>query len=624
MATHSERWATYAAAWLPLLVYAYTAAGHGYWLDSPEFTAAAVGLDIPHPPGHPLFSLWSKPFTLLPLGPLPYRVAVGEAVAAALALGAVQVAIARSLARSGLSHVTARSLLSLTATLTLAAAYGFWFQATRAEVYALEAMLVCCALERLTWLACSERVDDPRPLYAACLALGFGLANHHLIAILALPALGYALVQLVRARGLAVLGMSLLAGSAGLFCYAYLPLRAATYPLMDLGHPVSWRDFSWVVSAQVYARHIGSEALQPLGERFADLVVILAENFTLPVLPLALLGSYALLRSRRTWPLAYVWLVTVLSSLCGRAWLNPVRGNPDVLGYMMPGFAALLALAATGVATLLAALPSTLVGRRILLCAVCLLTLLGPAQVLREAERASLRSFHASDAVDDLRRRALPSRALVVLVTPDVVFRHWEGEVTEQLRHDVTMLPLPFVGYGGLDGVLAQRQPELRPLLDAYLARGELSDTLLRALARERPVFVELDTSTALPLLPYLVPEGLLFRVLPERPTTDVVVSAGQLRLRNQAELLLRLADDLHDPETSKHLLWIRYVEALYFAWHGALELARASTADGLRLAPRTTQLLALRRALAQSSSVPFDVRPFLVRHAAPALRTDR
>ena len=63
----SERWATYAAAWLPLLIYALSAAGHGYWLDSPEFTAAAIGLDIPHPPGHPLFALWSKPFTWLPL-----------------------------------------------------------------------------------------------------------------------------------------------------------------------------------------------------------------------------------------------------------------------------------------------------------------------------------------------------------------------------------------------------------------------------------------------------------------------------------------------------------------------------------------------------------------------------
>src|ERR1700712_2007217 len=180
--SNSERWATYAAAWLPLLIYAYTAAGHGYWLDSPEFTAAAVGLDIPHPPGHPLFSLWSKPFSLLPLGPLPFRVALGQAVAAAIALWAMQRALARSLWFCGQTDLRVRSLWSVAAVWLLAGAYGFWFQAVRAEVYALEAMLVCLALERLTVLACREVPDDPRPLYRACLALGFGLANHHFIA----------------------------------------------------------------------------------------------------------------------------------------------------------------------------------------------------------------------------------------------------------------------------------------------------------------------------------------------------------------------------------------------------------------------------------------------------------
>ncbi|MEY4515471.1 MAG: hypothetical protein RLZZ450_7593, partial [Pseudomonadota bacterium] len=599
------------AALVPLVVYALTAGAHSYWLDSAEFTAAAIKLDIPHPPGHPLFGLWSKPFTLLPIGPLPYRVAIAEAVAAALALGSVHTAVTRTLDKLGCAPHVPRSLLALAATWTLAGAYGFWFQAIRAEVYALEAMLVCASLERLTALDLDAPRPDPRPLYQACLALGLGLANHHFIAVLGLPALAYALVVLLRAHGPRVFGGGLTSGLLGLACYVYLPLRAASLPPMDLGHPVSLRDFVWVVSAQVYARNIGTQALQPLGERFADLLVILIENFTPFALPLALLGAYALVRTRATWPLAYVWIITVSISLCGRAFLNPVRANPDVLGYMMPGFAALLVLAAAGVAAPFVA--STESAARVVFAALAtLLAALGLGQFVHGSEQSSLRHFHASDDFDDTRRRALPTRALVVLTTPDVTFRHWEGEAVEALRADVTMLPLPFLGYGGSNQVLLRRHPELTSLVDQYMARGQLSYAALRALAVTRPVLVELDAAAALPLFPFVVPDGLLYRVLSAPPSADEVTSAAHRRERTQAALLARVHDDLHEPETQKNLLWSRYVEALYYSAHGALPEARASVRAGLSLAPRTRELLLLERALSVARG-PIAIAPFLV-----------
>lgn len=602
------------AGLVPLLVYLLTASGHGFWLDSAEFTAAALELDIAHPPGHPLFCLWSLPFTWLPVGPLPFRVALAGAVAAALALACTHVAIARSLQKLGLTNVHAQGLLALAACWTLAGAYGFWFQAVRAEVYALEAMLVCCALERISAIEYDAAMPDPRPFYGACLALGFGLANHHLIAVLALPPLGYALLRLLRAHGARVLLGSLVAGALGLVCYLYLPLRAATLPPMDLGHPVRWADFAWVVRAQVYARHIGTGALQPLDERFADLVILLIENFTPFVLPLALLGAYALLRTRATWPLSYLWLSTALISLCGRAFLNPVRDNPDVLGYMMPGFAALLALAAVGVAAPFTAAREG-ASRAVLLSACGLLALLGLGQFVREADRASLRSFHASDDFDDLRRRALPTRALVVWTTPDAAFRHWEGEAVEQLRADVTMLPLPFLGYGSTEQVILARAPTLAPLLESYARDGRLSVARLQELARERPVYVELDTAAALPLLPFVVPDGLLYRVLPQKPSARDLQDASVARRRTDLQLHTRVDRDAREPETRRQLLWTHYIEALYFAWHGALPQAREATSAGLALAPQTRELLLLDEAL-RSATGALELTPYLVGRA--------
>src|SRR5262245_45487285 len=60
------------AVGVPLCAYLLSASGQSYWLDAGEFVAAAVDLDIAHPPGHPLTALWAKPFTWLPLGPIAF------------------------------------------------------------------------------------------------------------------------------------------------------------------------------------------------------------------------------------------------------------------------------------------------------------------------------------------------------------------------------------------------------------------------------------------------------------------------------------------------------------------------------------------------------------------------
>jgi hypothetical protein len=556
-----------AAALLPLLIYVWTAAGYGYWLDSAEFTAAAVQLDIPHPPGHPLFALWSQPFCWLPIGPLQFRVAVAQATAAAIALWFLW----RALRHDG-------PYIALAATWLLAGCYGFWFQAVRAEVYALQAMLVCIAFERVA--AWARDRTNTRALYGACFALGLGLSNHHFIAVLALPVLAWPAYDAWKQRGLGAIALCFALGALGLVTYAYLPLRALSEPPMDLGDPRTASDFWWVVSAQVYARRVGSGAVQPLGERFADLTVILVEQFG-PLLLASLIGAYALLRQRRTWPLAYLWWTAASVSLCGRAWLNEVRANPDVLGYMIPGFAALVALAAAGISTLSFGHTRWTIALPVLALASFAL------------HDGSLRHFDDTNAFDDLRRRALPPRSVVILTTPDTVFRHWEGEAVEQLRADVTMLGLPFLGYGGSDRVWLRRNPALRDVVEAYARTGALSPTALRTLARERPVFVELDSSTTLGLYPYVAPVGLLYRVDGREGALPTLAT--------------------HDVETTKQLLWAHYVRALYFAARGDRTRALDAVQHGLTYGPHARELRALGAALAEWRGGPIDLRAYLV-----------
>lgn len=596
---------------VPLLAYSLTAGGHSYWLDSAELTAAALALDIAHPPGHPLASLWGKAWTWLPVGPLPYRVALAQAIASALALGLVYRSLVRTLAPLLPEQPVAGRSVALGATWLLAGSYGFWFQSVRAEVYALEMLLIAVSLERATAvLSPEERTTTPlRALLASSFALGLGLTNHHFMALLALPPLAWLLVDAWRMHGARALWLGIVAGALGLPVYLYLPLRAATEPPMDLGHPVEAGDLAWVVSARVYARNLGSDAIEPLGTRFADLAVILVENFTpLPVL-LALLGAYVLVRNRATWPLASLWIGTALVSLCGRAWLNPVRANPDVLGYMLPGFAALVALAASGVGALLASLRTSARTTRAL-SLTCVL--LGLGQLVREAPHASLRAFAATAAFASHETEPLPPRALVIATSPELAFRFWESAAVEQARRDLTLFPAPFLGYGGLARVFSAHHPELASMVERYLATGVLDAAQVDALARTRPVFVELDTVVTRALFAHSLPDGLLYRYQTQAPDARALGRAAAARRGLAHTLQQRLAgSDVHDPETRKHLVWSGYIEALYFASQGALPAARESTSRALALSPRTRELVALRRALAAAPAVRVDLAPF-------------
>lgn len=586
----------------PLLVYALTAAGQSYWLDSAEFTAAAIDLDIPHPPGHPLAQLWAVPFCLLPLGPLPYRVALAQAVAAAVGCGALQLAFARSLAACGMGDRVQRALAGVGATWLVAFSYGYWFQAIRAEVYALQGMLLCLTLERLVRVATQREslANDIRPLLTACFYLGLGLANHHFMAVLAMPALLHAAWLAYRAHGVRALALSCACGAVGLASYLYLPLRAATRPPMDLGHPTTWQSFWWVVSAQVYARRIGSEASQPMGERFADLVVLLVEQFSVGALLLAPLGMYLLLRARPLRALGFVWSVTALISLAGRAWLNPVRSNPDVLGYMLPGFAAYIALAACAPWAALHVLRGSSPRAALRWLFVVLVMSSATLQLTITWPGTTLAEFRATNAFQTARAEALAPNAVVLLTTPESTFLHWEAESVEHARPDVSMVPFIFANYGDMMGGLLQHAPELRASVQA-LRTSPASDGVARALlalSRVRPVYIEPDGAASFGLQRHLLPDGLLYRLQEHGPTQEQLVSAAAQRSALLAKLSRRLGSDLAGVETRRQLLWVYFTDALYFAAHDEKQLALAAIADGLRLAPATTQLLELRTAL--------------------------
>ena len=162
-----------------LLAYLWSAGPTFYWLDSSELTAAAWGLGVAHPPGHPLASLLGRLCCLLPVGSISFRVSLACALQAAGAAALLTLLTRRLLTRLALLGERQHSVCAALAGLSLG-----WFQAVRAEVYALNLLLLVAVVhELLAW----EQERDRRRLLAAALLSGLALCNHHLLALLLLP-----------------------------------------------------------------------------------------------------------------------------------------------------------------------------------------------------------------------------------------------------------------------------------------------------------------------------------------------------------------------------------------------------------------------------------------------------
>ncbi len=598
----------------PLLAYLSTASGFAHWLDSGEFVAAAADFGISHPPGHPLASIVLGAANLLPIGALSFRVAVICSVLLAIAAVALFFAFETSLSVSDAIRPSLRFPLALAATWWVAGSQGWWFQAVRPEVYALQAALLCIAMERLLRVSISEQEGDVRPLYQAALALGLALANHHFIALLAVVPSLWLLLGIWKTWGWRPFAWSVGFVSAGLMTYLYLPLRALQDPFLNLGDPSSPGRFAWVITAQTFQKSISPEAVSPFGQTLADVLVATARDLHVVTLAVALLGAYFMLRVSASRKFGLFWLTLWLVYVLARATLGFVRGNPDAIAYFMVSYASLAIFAVFAIGVLVSALAEAVPGKPKLAPALgAFLALAASFQFVSSLAASPLARFVATDVFDDGLRRSLPARSIVLVHNPQTIFRYWGGEAEELNRPDLTMIPLPLLSYPKLVDRFVRDEPELTPLLRSYVLDGTLSAPELQSLAALRPVYVEMDVRVTQELMDLLVPEHLYHRVL----TADTTATDEARAMREHAalwgDLYQRIGEPI-DPHTEVQLIWRHYTDSLYFASVGDTNAALRTVGAGLVLNPHSKELLMLQEALKDASpGERIDVRPFTI-----------
>lgn len=179
---------------ISLIVYILTLADTVVFWDVGEFIAAAYLLQVPHPPGSPLFLLVGKIFGMIPFYQDPaVRVHFISALSSALTvlflyLSLVKLIILwRPRTEDWWNKLTLYGAASIGA-LSLTFSATFWFNAVEAEVYGVSMLFVGL----VTWLALrwNERSDSPnhqKYIFLIAYLIGLSLGAHLLALLVVFP-----------------------------------------------------------------------------------------------------------------------------------------------------------------------------------------------------------------------------------------------------------------------------------------------------------------------------------------------------------------------------------------------------------------------------------------------------
>jgi hypothetical protein len=275
------------------LLYFMTAARDIVVGDTPELITAAVTLGVPHPPGYPLFTMLGHLFSLLPLGPIPFRVNLLAVTCDALTVGIVYLTAWR---------LCANRMAAAIAALVLAVTPIFWAWSIVTDVFPLNNLLASLLIYLLVmW---RERPDRTVLLVAMFFVGGLALANHQTIVLLG-PAFGFVLWQgrAVWWRRPQILAICAIAFLVGLLPYLYVPWAAAHNPVINWGGVSSLKDLIALIARQSYGTMLlagttGFMAGSPM-HRICELCL----SFGPLMGPLVLLGLIQAYRQQR-W---YFW-----------------------------------------------------------------------------------------------------------------------------------------------------------------------------------------------------------------------------------------------------------------------------------------------------------------------------
>lgn len=482
-----------ALQWLPTLApaviaafYATGVAAGPHLFDAGELAAAAWQLSGSHPPGQTVHALVAHVACLLPVGPIPARIALVSVIclwtAAVLAARAARM-LCRRLSLDGVADWAATATA-----VSVMLAPPLVRQATRVEVYTLAlALFAWSALELLRWAFDGERA----PLLRAALIAGL-CASVHPPHALAAVLLGAVIAVGMRREVLRQPGTLAAAAAFTLLSLAattaYLPVRAAVGAAM-WGDPTTASGLLAYVSGATFQHNTFVQ--QDSGYGTALLAYARHATVSLGVLPL-LSALWLLSRPSPAPTLARVLLAAAALGVAAAA-IQPLLTNiPDVVAYLGPTLLLIAIGGSVGFAHLVSHAAG---GARVLAIVAMALSALNPAAWPRVLSVANA-DLPALETLGGSLTETPPPRALTITTT-DFAGASWMmAQAIDGARPDVALFLSGFV-----TSSWQWRQLARHPALDGKPQRGQgrgareaYMDGLLRTAIGAIPVALETDT----------------------------------------------------------------------------------------------------------------------------------
>lgn len=543
-------------------LYLVTAARDIVFGDTPELTAVALTAGVAHPPGYPLFTLIGWVFGQLPVGPLPFRIALFSVVCHTLTVGVIY---------AGTFRFTRSIPAAATAAAALAFSPVFWAWSLVGEVFPLNDLL---AATMLLLVALWHEHPERRALFVAGgLVGGLGAANHQTILLLG-PAVLYLMwrQRKVLQRDLSLVRNAAIAFGIGLLPYLALPVLAARHPLW------SWTDMRGLgdLVAHILRKDYGTGALitdpkftgGSLIERVGALFLELDPLF----LVLIAMGALYAWRVRR-WYATYLLIAFGLAGPAFIAYSN-AKISDETTRAVLERFFLMPHVAVAPLAGFAVLAAGELAGRlrrsrRVLEAGIAAVALVAAGAIVavsyREVDQSNNHVAHTFG--EDLLATIRPNAIFFAGGDP-VVFSAAYLQTIEQARPDVTTVVVPLLGAEWYVRQLKRDHPDLVVPDNKYGTSGSPIKNLFDA-NRKRPLMAvgELpDDSTKGAY--WFYSRGLIFDVRP----IDETVALEDMAAESEQVLALyhpTTYGDLPGPfRTWERLTLVDYAQGYYRVGH--------------------------------------------------------
>ncbi|MBI2354977.1 MAG: DUF2723 domain-containing protein [Deltaproteobacteria bacterium] len=512
---------------VPFAIYMLTLAPSVTFFDSGEFVTAAWSLGSAHSPGYPLFLMFAKPFTWLPLGNIAFRINMATALSSSFAcLGVyfltVHLLRDERLVEDGRFSRFCVKGAGLAAALTFSVTPRLWLQSNHDKPYPLLAFITACIFYLLLKWREEYQGGEERPacIYAGAFLAGLAMAVHQTVVLL-LPA-WFLMIVLTDWRMLTRIREIVLATAFALFGFSvhlYLPLRATANPLLNWGDTKSFGQFMWHFLRKGYPAEPHPRDWNLLWAQIKAFNV--PHEFTWLGAGLAVLALVCLWRRQRD---------VVIACLAGVAtFLLVIAGHfntPREMIFLTEEFFTplyLLAAVLIGVglyhllafAVVRARLPARYDARVYLLTGVMLFALPVTLCAVNYYENDQHDNYIAFDyATNSL--RSLPQNAVMFTWGDSGAFPLWYLQGVERMRED---LDIPHTPHLVFDWYLESMprlfgESRLRRLdRQSYGPEAALRLAITEIIDR-RPTYIDFSTRYSVPFSDYVpVQQGIVYRI---------------------------------------------------------------------------------------------------------------